>query len=74
MDNIKQIIEKIYKDHNPDKVSNIPNLLEKYKGNEGEMLFKMTEKYNINLYEYIKPEPLIFVTEILRKYDPVLFT
>jgi len=71
MEDIKTIIEKIYKVHNPDKVSSIPSLLEKYKGNEGEMLFKMTEKYNINLYEYIKQEPLIFVTEILRKYDPV---
>ena len=71
MDDIKTIIEKIYQDYNPTKISNIPNLLEKYKGSEGEMLSKMADKYSIRLQDYIKIDYLWVVTEILKKYEPI---
>ncbi len=71
MEDIKTIIEKIYKDYNPDKVSSIPSLLEKYKGKEKEILSKISDKYSIRLQDYIKVDNLLLVTEILRKYEPV---
>lgn len=64
------IIEKIYRDHNPDKISNIPNLLEKYKGLEAEMLSKLAGKYDLQLERYIAVDYLQVVTEILKKHDP----
>ena len=71
VDDLKTIVEKIYKDFNPDKISNISSLIEKYKGKESEMLSKMTEKYNIRLFQYITIDPFTLVAEILQKHDPV---
>ncbi len=71
MDDIKTIIEKIYKDYNPDKISNIPSLLEKYKGKESEILSKISDKYSLHLQDYLKISYLELVTQILKKYDPI---
>ena len=71
MDNFNMIVEKIYKDHNPEKISTIPNILEKYKGNEAEMLLKISKKYNIRLEDYITIDYLHLIKTILTKYDPV---
>lgn len=74
MNDIKTIIEKIYRDYNPDKISNVPNLLEKYKGKEAEMLSKLSEKYSLHLEDYISVDYLRLVKEILKKHDPVNVT
>ncbi len=71
MENIKMIIEKIYRDHNPDKISNVPGILEKYKDNDGELLAKISQKYNIHLDDYISVDYLRLIKKILTKYDPV---
>ena len=40
-----QEIKKIYAEHNPDGLSKVPALLEKYSGREEELLSKVKEKY-----------------------------
>jgi len=71
LDDIRIIMEKIYRDHNPEKISNVPGILEKYKGNEAEMLTKLSHKYNLQLEEYITVDYLNLVKEILTRHDPV---
>ena len=71
VDDIKTIIEKIYQDHNPDKISDILGILEKYKGNEAELLLRISKKYSLRLENYITIEYLRLVKAILTKYDPV---
>lgn len=70
MEDIQIIIEKIYRDYNPDKISSVPNLLAKYKGMETEMLSKIAEKYNLYLERYISVDYLQLVTAILKMHDP----
>lgn len=70
MEDIKEIIERIYRDFNPEKISNIPVLLEKYQGNEAEILLKLSQKYAFRLENYIPVDYLQLVTAILTKYDP----
>jgi hypothetical protein len=43
-----QIITSFYKKINPDKIKNIPVLLEKYRGQEEELLTKLREQYNLD--------------------------
>ena len=43
-----QRVNAIYLKHNPAKVSEIPYILEKYKGNELQLLANLEKKYNIN--------------------------
>ena len=71
MNNFKTIIEKIYRDYNPDKISEVTNILEKYKGKEDEMLIKISKKYDLHLEDYIMVDYLHLVKAILTKYDPV---
>lgn len=49
MKDYKKLITDIYSRYNPIKIHEVPNLLEKYKGMEEELLLKVYEKYNINL-------------------------
>lgn len=53
MADIKKIIERVYQDFNPDKISNVPDILEKYQGNEAELLLKLSQKYDVRLENYI---------------------
>lgn len=71
MDDLKMIIDKIYGDYNPEKIANIPGILEKYKGKEAELLTKLSQKYNLHLEHYISIDFLKFIKGILTKYDPV---
>jgi hypothetical protein len=71
MDDLRTIIDKIYRDYNPEKISNVPGILEKYKGNEAELLSKISGKYNIRLEDYITVDYMRLVKAILTKYDPV---
>jgi len=43
--NYKEIITALYQEHNPEKLNDIPALLEKYKGQEEEMIAKIKNKY-----------------------------
>lgn len=47
MRNYEQIIINIYKQHNPEKVSGVSDLLHKYQGQEEELLESLFQKYNI---------------------------
>lgn len=69
MADIKKIIERVYQDFNPDKISNVPDILEKYQGNEAELLLKLSQKYDVRLENYISIDCLNLVTAILNKYD-----
>ena len=71
MDDLRTIIEKIYKNYNPEKISNVPGILEKYKGNDAELLSKISGKYNIRLEDYITVDYIRLVKAILTKHDPV---
>ncbi len=71
MDDIREIVNAIYKKYNPDKISNIPNLMEKYKGKEGELLIKIAQKYDLQLWDYIQVDHQLLVKEIVKIYDPV---
>ncbi len=64
------IIERVYKDYSPDKISNVPSILEKYKGKNAELLSKISEKYKLHLEDYISIDYLRLVKEILTKHDP----
>lgn len=46
---IKQQIEKIYRQHNPEKLDTLPALFSKYDGNEQELLDAVKEKYGIGI-------------------------
>lgn len=45
--NYEQQVRQIYEQHNPSKLQDIPNLMQKYKGNEEDMLRKLRHKYNL---------------------------
>ena len=70
MNDIKPIIESIYRDYNPDKLSNVPELLLKYQGKEAEMLSKLCQKYNFQIQNYISADPQLLVNEMLHQFDP----
>ena len=70
MNDLKLVIEKIYRDNNPGKVSNVSEIIEKYKGKETEMLLKLAQKYNLNLENYITVDYAQLLHGIFMKYDP----
>jgi len=74
MKDIKTIIEEIYQDQNPDKISDVPKLVEKYKGKDTELLLRISKKYNIRLENYITFDYLRFIKVILMKHDPLKVT
>eukprot|EP01052_Picozoa_sp_SAG31_P024952 SAG31_NODE_2159_length_6302_cov_9.311140_1_plen_117_part_00 len=47
VDRIRQQIETIYEQHNPDKLQSLATILEKYAGQEGELLEAIRDKYGI---------------------------
>ena len=60
--NIQSILEEFYRIHNPERINTIHLIIDKYKGNEIELLKSLKEKYNINNYkpfDAILNEPVI---------------
>jgi hypothetical protein len=63
--NYHQIVEGIYRKHNPDKLADVPKLLDKYQGHELKLIESLFAKYNIGKNEqqqffavntYVMPE------------------
>lgn len=54
--NYKEIITALYQKHNPEKLNDIPTLLEKYKGQEEEMIAKIKNKYEKNAATAAPPQ------------------
>lgn len=50
-DSIKDIVEDFYRKYNPEKISTIDSILEKYRDNEAQLLVHLKEKYSIDNYE-----------------------
>ena len=44
---VSQRVHEIYNQYNPSKISEIPTILEKYKGKEQELISKLEQKYGI---------------------------
>lgn len=45
--NMRDFLEKFYTVHNPEKLSTIDLILERYKGHEGELFTHLSEKYDV---------------------------
>jgi hypothetical protein len=48
---LRERLTKHYQKHNPEKLSNIDEIMEKYKGNEGKLLASLEKKYGTNSVE-----------------------
>jgi len=46
MSNLRSQLTTFFERHNPDKIDNVPALLEQYRGREGELIAKIEQKYN----------------------------
>jgi len=49
---IKIALQNFYAKHNPEKLENIPFILDRYKGREVKILRDLEVKYNINIRDY----------------------
>ena len=45
----KMLVQKVYAQKNPSKLSDLPHLLEKYQGREHELYNQVCEKYEVSL-------------------------
>jgi len=71
MNDLHQILIRIYQINCPEKLSNIPTILVEYKAREVELLTKLADKYNLLMEDYLKVNMFQLVEGILKKNDPI---
>jgi len=57
VDQYKMLVQKVYAQKNPSKLSDLPHLLEKYQGREHELYNQVCEKYEVDADEFAASLP-----------------
>jgi hypothetical protein len=70
MEDYNKLLTDFYLKYNPEKLSEVPGLLNKYKGQEEELLIRLREKYKVN-QEMVEEEKHVDKSQIINENDVV---